>query len=537
MKIKLLIFIVVFNKILTTNLLFGQIITTVAGGATGHGGYWGEGGPATAAELSAPASVAVDGDGYIYIGDKERILKVNALTGIITTIAGTGILGYNGDGIPATDAQLNWAGGIIFDNSGNLIIGDAMNNRIRKINTATDTISTIAGNGILGSTGDGGPATSAEIFTGYLNWDIFGNLYMGDKRKIRKVNSSGIISTIAGTGLAGLTGDGVPATSTDMGFPNGVATDIAGNLYFANDTFGSIEKVTISTGIITRVAGTGNLIHSPYSGDGIPATTCHISPIGLNVDDTGNIYITDGVNNRIEKVDTFGIIHTLAGTGTGGFSGDGGQATSAQISVPEFVTFDACGNMYIADFNNYRIRKVTFPPRLTVPSITLTGIVTSPIGSNVTITASIINAGSSYLIHWMNHGIEFTTTTVPSVTYTKLPGIDTITAKVLPTGYGCWDSTTSAGHVVSVNTDGLASRYMGAGEVYIWPNPAYKILNIVAGGSISNVTITNLLGQIIVNEAYNSDKVQVNIAALPSGIYFVKTENNGVTTINKFVKQ
>lgn len=338
-----------------------QIITTIAGGATGHGGYWGDGGPATAAELGYFGSVAVDSEGNVYIGDtnNQRIRKVDASTGIITTIAGTGTAGYNGDGIQATNAQLNYPGPIAFDKNGNLYFVDGNNFRIRQINKNTGIISTYAGNGILGSDGDGGIATSAKISTGYLAFDKHDNLYISCTRKIRKITSAGVITTIAGTGFPGVTSDGVLATTTNLGGPRGVATDSYGNVYFGDST-SAIRKVSVSTGIITRFAGTGDNVWSPYSGDGLAATSCHISTFGIAVDDTNNLYNSDYGNSRIQKIDLSGTITTIAGTGIAGFSGDGDIATAARINFPQYVALDKCNNVYIADFMNKRVRKITY---------------------------------------------------------------------------------------------------------------------------------------------------------------------------------
>ncbi len=340
--------------------IHAQVITTIAGGGSGHSGYWGEGGLATAAQLPTVATVNVDRVGNIYIGAKERILKVDAITGIITTIAGTGVLGYNGDNIPATAAQLNWAGGVEFDTAGILYIGDAENYRIRKIDPVTGIISTYVGNGTIGSSGDGGPATAASITTGWIHFDRFNNLYMGDKNRLRKISPSGIITTIAGSGMLGATGEGVIATATNINSPHGITTDINGNVYFA-DPIGAVRKINIATGIITRVAGTGDGVHSPYLGDGTAATNAHFTAIGIAMDRIGNLYIADDNNYRIEQVNMARIIYTLAGNGTSGYSGDGGLATTAQLKLPQSIALDTCGNLYIADFGNNVVRKVTYP--------------------------------------------------------------------------------------------------------------------------------------------------------------------------------
>ncbi len=223
----------------------------------------------------------------------------------------------------------------------------------------TSIITAYAGNGISGFSGDNGPATSAQIEAGFTFWDKFGNMYIGDSARIRKVDASGIITTIAGNSIGGCEGDSGLAALANVN-ENNLCTDSHGNVYLTADSCISVRKINISTGIITRIAGDTDKIAFPYSGDGLLALNSHIDPSGVAVDDTGNVYIADYANQRIEKIDTFGIIHTVAGTGLSGFSGDNGPADSAKISYPENVVLDKCGNLYIMDFNNKRVRKVTF---------------------------------------------------------------------------------------------------------------------------------------------------------------------------------
>jgi uncharacterized protein (TIGR03437 family) len=346
------------TKALTLAVVAGgpSIITTVAG--TGSYSFSGDGGPATSAQLYNPYGVAVDGSGNIYIGDclNNRVRKVSS-SGIITTVAGTGSPGFSGDGGPATSAQLYNPYGMVVDGSGNLYIADSSNNRIRKI-SSTGIISTVAGNGGAGYAGDGGPATSAQLYNPLgVAVDGSGNIYIGDStnNRVRKVSSSGIITTVAGTGSAGFSGDSGPATGAQLYNPCGVAVDGSGNLYIVDGSNQRIRKVS-SNGIITTVAGTGS---AGFSGDGGPATGAKLSfPSGVAVDGSGNIYIGDSTNNRVRKVSPSGIITTVAGTGSPGFSGDGGPATSAQLFWPDGVVVDGSGNIYIADEGNDRIRLV-----------------------------------------------------------------------------------------------------------------------------------------------------------------------------------
>ena len=337
--------------------VYGQIITTIAGNATG--GYTGDGGAATVAELNQPQGVTIDGSGNVYIADigNNVIRKVNT-SGIINTIAGNGTAGYSGDGGPATAAELSSPECIALDGSGNMYIADFENNVIRKVNTA-GIISTIAGNGSTGYSGDGGPATAAELSQpGFVTIDGSGNMLIADVNNdvIRKVNTSGIISTVAGMVPGGYSGDGGPATAAQLNGPTNIAVDSNGNMYITDLGNHVIRKVTAS-GIISTIAGNGT---QGYSGDGGPATSATLYyPWGIAVDGSGNVYFSDDHNYRVRKVNTSGIISTVAGNGTQGYSGDDGAATAAELNYLAGITIDSAGNLYIADAGNSRIRKVS----------------------------------------------------------------------------------------------------------------------------------------------------------------------------------
>ncbi len=329
------------------------IITTVAG--TGTGGFSGDGGPAINAKLGGSLGVAADHSGNLLIvdGGNNRIRKVDA-AGIITTIAGGGSAAGSGDGGPATNAQV-FPNSVTEDGAGNLYLSQGAS--IRKVNTA-GIISTVAGTGLPGFSGDGGPATSAAIFCTNVAADSAGNLYLSDSlnQRIRKVDTSGIITTVAGTGEQGYSGDGGPATSAKLALPQGLTVDGAGNLYFA-DNATHIRKVD-TNGIITTVAGSG----SPLAlGDGGPATSAGMTPVWVAVDSAGNLYIADAGGGKIRKVNTSGIISTLAGGGhnIGQGNGDGGPATSAWFANISAVAVDPAGNVYIADSGADRIREVS----------------------------------------------------------------------------------------------------------------------------------------------------------------------------------
>ena len=338
----------------------GQL-TTVAGNGTE--GFSGDGGPATNAALSGPQGVYIDSAGNIFIADSlnDRIREVDAATGIIHTVAGNGNFGFSGDGGPATSAELHSPSGVFGDSAGNIFIADSGNERIREVVAATGIIHTVAGNGNFGFSGDGGPAPDAELVTpSGVFVDISGNIFIADtgNARIREVvAATGIIQTVAGNGTNGGGGDGGPATSAQLNGPFDVAVDGSGNVFIADSGNQRIREVVASTGTIQTVAGNGA---QGFSGDGGPATSASLrNPFGLSVDGSGNIFIADRDNNRIRKVvAATGNIQTVAGNGTFGYSGDGGPATSATINVPSDVYADSAGNLFVADSFNNRIRKV-----------------------------------------------------------------------------------------------------------------------------------------------------------------------------------
>ena len=331
-------------------------ITTVAG--NGEGGYGGDGGPAVQAQLSRPTRVAVDGNGILYIADRNnhRIRRVDA-SGTITTVAGNGVRGYSGDGGPAVQAQLNFPRGVSVDGAGNLYVADSGNDRIRRID-ASGTITTIAGNGVRGYSGDGGPAVQAQLAVpSGVAVDGNGNLYIADEynSRIRRVDGSGTITTIAGNGIGTFGGDGGPAHLAQLSSPLDVAVDSAGSLYIADYGNARIRRVD-HNGTITTVAGSG---FGSYGGDNGPAVQAQLArPRGVALDSNGNLFIADTANHRVRGVDASGTITTIAGTGEVGYSGDGGLAVEAQLNEPSGVAVDGSGNLYIADSHNHRIRRI-----------------------------------------------------------------------------------------------------------------------------------------------------------------------------------
>jgi len=351
------LYITLISICLTSHVCSAQIITTVAGNGTT--GYSGDGGQATAAEFRQPWGVAIDLVGNLFISDDGNVVirKVNT-AGILTTIAGNYTATTLGDGGPATLAGLDGIGGVATDTNGNIYIADGANDRIRIVNT-NGIINTIAGS-TNGYSGDGGQATLADLNNPVnMAKDVQGNLYIADfgNNVIRKVNTAGIINTIVGNGIAGYSGDGGPATSAQIHDPFCVAIDMIGNIYIA-DTYNAVVRKVNTLGMISTIAGTG--LSYGYSGDGGQATLAKFNQIeGLTTDAMGNIYVSDYGNNRVRKVNTNGIINTIVGTGVAGYSGDGGTASFAELNVPVEIALDVLDNLYIAEWSNNRIRKVT----------------------------------------------------------------------------------------------------------------------------------------------------------------------------------
>jgi uncharacterized protein (TIGR03437 family) len=385
---------------------------------TGKAGLFADGGPATSAILASPGGVAVDSSGNVFIADSgnRRIRKVSAASGLISTMAGNGNYRLSGDGGPATSATMYLPVALAVDSSGNLYVDEIGGDRIRKVSSGV--INTVAGpaNWFSGTAGDGGPATSASFFapvgvavdtagdifiadslsgvrkvtaaTGVINTvasgsggtidvavDGAGNLFFSTINSVvQELSTAGTLTTVAGNGGIGYSGDGGSATAAGLRSPAGIVVDSSGNLFIADRNNYRIRKVS-TNGIITTVAGNGT---AGFSGDGGPATSASLNLAAygqLAVDKSGNLFISDGGNNRIRKVSPSGIISTVAGTGSAGYSGDGGPATSASFNTPQGIALDAAGNLYIADYNNNVIREILAVSNPSVPAVNAGGIV------------------------------------------------------------------------------------------------------------------------------------------------------------------
>ncbi len=332
----------------------GQTIRTVAG--TGIRGFRGDNGPATEAELLFPSQVTAAPDGSFYIADigNERVRRVSSL-GIITTVAGTGAHGFDGDGGPAVDAQLSSPADVAVGPDGSLYIADALNNRIRRVGPE-GIITTFAGTGDGGWSGDGAPATAAQIDVPEgVAVGPDGSVYIAEGARVRRVGPDGIITTVAGDSVQGSSGDGGLATAAELSEPTDVAVGSDGAVYITDLSADRVRRVG-PDGIITTVAGTGEV---GFSGDGGPATTAQLYfPQAIAVGSDRSLYIADVINSRVRRVAPDGIITTVAGTGDFAFGGDGGPPAVAPLNGATGVALGPDGTLYIADQSNQRIRAI-----------------------------------------------------------------------------------------------------------------------------------------------------------------------------------
>ena len=336
----------------------GKIQTVVGTGVEGNAG---DGGPATEALIGEAYGCAFDADDNLYISDgrNHNIRQVDRNSGVITTVAGTGEAGYSGDAGPAIKATLNNLYSLAVDANGDIYIVDRLNCAIRKVDSATGMITTVAGTGDPGYSGDGGPGTRAQLREPndcFLDGD--GGLLIADiqDQRIRRLNlTNGIITTFAGDGQKRREGDGKPAVEASISGARAVCMDGKGNTYIAEREGNGVRKVD-ANGIMSTVAGTGE---RGYSGDGGPALTATWgAPKAIRCDHQDNVMVVDTENHAIRRIDVnTGIVTTIAGGHQGG-DGDGGNATEAGLERPHGCAFDRQGNLYIADGINHRVRVV-----------------------------------------------------------------------------------------------------------------------------------------------------------------------------------
>ena len=411
------------------------------------------------------------------------LTQINAQ--IITTVAGNGTNGYGGDGGQATDAELNYPYGSAFDAAGNLYIVDTFNSLILKIN-ASGIITTIAGNGTNGYSGDGGQATDAVLnHPDGVAVDMTGNLYVADENNdcIRKINTLGIITTIAGDGTYGYSGDGGQATLAKLYAPSAVVLDGSKNIYIVDKNNNRVRKINTS-GIISTVAGNGSCCG--FSGDGGQATSAQLYyPSSMAFDAVGNFYIADVGNMRIRMVNTSGIISTVAGSGFPTFGGDGGNATACDLYNPNAVAVDNTGNLFITDQGNSRIRMVN--------------------------TLGIINTVAGNGINGFNGDGGLADTT-------SLNAPNGITADVNGNLYIADTGNNRIRKVTNIAIAGIKALNL-LSDVSIYPNPSNGSITISSTNNMDEITVRNILGQIV----YQAKPTHTNtiLQIDHSGVYFI----------------
>lgn len=482
-----------------------QTITTYAGDFTKMHTFSGDGGAATAAGLDGPTGCTFDAAGNFYFSDKYNgsIRMVNA-AGNISTIAGTGSPGTSGDGGAATAAQIDWPIGITFDAAGNLYVAAYNSHSIRKVNTS-GIISTFAGtSGSGGYTGDGGAATAAKIsYPTDVAADAAGNIYISDWNNglVRKVNTLDAISTYAGGGSSFT--DGIPATDASFYGNNGLFTDANGNLFVTDMNDNRLCRITAGA-LCYTIMGTGT---AGYSGDGAAATAAKCDgPSFVTADVAGNIFFSDMKNHVIRRIDvSTGNITTVVGSNVSSYTGDGGAATAATLSFPTGLCFNATGDLFICDQGNNVVRKVT------AASVTLTGSATVCKGN----TSTLIPASSGGV--WSSSNTAVATVSSSGV----VTGIGTGTAIIsyaMGLGYG---ST-----VVTVNScpTEVGQAVIENQHLSVFPNPSKGSFTLtlpsINGEAI--ITLSNMLGEVVQTVKADASQRLVSVSGIAAGNYVVK---------------
>jgi hypothetical protein len=512
----------------------------------------GDGGPSYMASIRGPRALCADTSGSLYVCDvTANVVRKVTASGVITTVAGNGTAGSGGDGGQATAAQLNMVGGagVYLDKAGNMYIACTGTHTIRKVTASTGIISTIAGTGVAGYLGDGGPASAAKINAPMgICQDTAGNIYFADQsnQRVRKIDAvTKVITTVAGTGSNYYSGDGGQGTAARLSYPRDVACDNSGNLYIADGGNNVIRKYVIATGIITTIAGTGV---AGDAGDGGQATAAKFNcPARIAYDGGIYLYVADQNNNKIKKINlSTGIIRTSTANGTSGFSGDGGPSLSANISCPAGLAFNRTGHVYIADANNRRVRLAPFNESI---MISLAGPATVSTGTPVTFTAKSSITTSYSSLQWQKNG---TNVGSGASTYTDAsPASGDVYRCLLVVSPDCgstfYDTSNSITITVSASRQALPALIGGVemqGGVELYPNPVSGQCTLIAQDMENGpaaMVIYDQVGKVVyagnTEVADRQLKEIIDARTFAQGIYLISVKDNAAKMIRlKFVK-
>jgi sugar lactone lactonase YvrE len=411
--------------------------------------------------LILPSALVFDGQGNLYFAETgSHVIRKFSVGGALTTVVGNGVQGFGGDNGPATAAELDSPSGLAMDALGNLYIADTHNHRVREVAASTGTITTIAGTGAAGFAGDGGAANAAQLdLPTALAIDSAGHVYVADtdNHRVRRIAAgTSVITTIAGMGVEGFAGDNGPATAAAIDSPNGLAVDAAGDLYIADTHNGRVREVSAATGIITTVAGAGAAggnVQS-FGGDGGAAVAAGLAlPRGLTLDPAGNLYVADSENHRVRRI-SGGVITTVAGQGTENFAGDGAPAVAANLDTPRSVAVSPAGLLTLADSDNQRVRQLDALPAPGPDIHTIAGLGVASAASLLLSGPSVTTYGSGSLTATLSG----TGNATGSVTFLDTSGGATVTLSTLALSANSASLTIST---LAAGTHSILATYPG----------------------------------------------------------------------------